>query len=69
MNILAHDGDGSVSSSHLVLGDHVQHLNEDACVWDLARGLLSKVELSHNKTIVLRRVLLWVREGVRHMCV
>ena len=62
MHLLAHDSDGSVSSAHLVLGDHVEHLNESACVGHLVRGPLRKVELSYNKTIVLRRALLWVCE-------
>ena len=58
--VLAHDSDWSVSSAHLILGDHIQHLDERASVWYSVRRPLSQVKLCHYKSIILRRALLCV---------
>lgn len=52
-HILAHDSDGSVSSGHLRLGDHVQHLNENTSLGQTIVGPLCQVELGHCEAIQL----------------
>jgi len=50
-NLLAHDSNWPVSRSHLLLGNHIKHLNKSPCIGSAINRPLSLVELGNSEPI------------------